>query len=73
MPYCSLPGANASTVNTTLVRERAVNGAADPFGVVLWGVGISPYSMNSVENRDNFKLVNLVVNADGQGCWRTRW
>ncbi|MEP7292063.1 MAG: alpha-L-arabinofuranosidase C-terminal domain-containing protein [Chloroflexota bacterium] len=31
--YCN------TSVNTTLARERAANGARDPFNVVLWGVG----------------------------------
>ncbi|GAC1385139.1 MAG: alpha-L-arabinofuranosidase C-terminal domain-containing protein [Herpetosiphon sp.] len=33
LEYCN------STVTTTLARERAANGAPDPFGVRLWGVG----------------------------------
>jgi alpha-L-arabinofuranosidase len=31
--YCN------ATVNTSLVQERRTNGAAEPFGVKLWGVG----------------------------------
>ena len=33
LEYCN------STVRTTLARERAANGAPEPFGVRLWGVG----------------------------------
>lgn len=33
LEYCN------STVSTKLVRERAANGSAEPFGVKLWGVG----------------------------------
>lgn len=31
--YCN------TSVNTSLARERAANGSANPFGVTLWGVG----------------------------------
>lgn len=33
LEYCNSP------VRTTLARERAANGSAEPFGVKLWGVG----------------------------------
>ena len=63
LEYCN------TALGTTLGRERRANGASDPFGVRLWGVGkvTAQRILQYRSKRGRFRDVREVMNIQGIG------